>query len=97
MLKRSNELGGLKFNDGKEFEDSRIEYTNKFDRRSWSAFKRKITQGFYWTSLDKDLANQVLRDERWFLGIKFWDAIKIIDHGSGDTKVSGVGFKPKIN
>ena len=92
MSRRSEEiLERLKFGDLKEFEESRIQYAKRFDQRSWSAFKRKITQGFYWTSIDKDLANQVLRDERWFLGIKFWDAIKIIDHGSGEVK-SGVGF-----
>lgn len=84
----------LRFGDIKEFGESRVEYAEGFDKKSWSAFKRKITQGFYWTSIDKDLANQVLRDERWFCGIKFWDAIKLIDHGAEGIK-TGIGFTKK--
>jgi hypothetical protein len=82
----------LNFDNYKEFKDSRTEYIDKFSSNC-SIFRRKITQGLYWTSLDKDLANQVLRDERWFLGIKFWDALKLINHGADDANKNNIGFK----
>lgn len=54
----------------------------------YSIFKRKMTQGAFWVALEKDLANQFFRDERWLCGIKFWDATKFIDHGFDKDKVS---------
>ena len=89
----SRERKILKFEDKEGFNISREECVTLF-HSGGSMFKRKITQGLYWTDLDKDLANQFFRDERWFLGVKFWDGLKTIDHGGGDGK-HGVGFKSK--
>jgi hypothetical protein len=63
-----------------------------------SIFKRKITQGLYWALIEKDIADQFTRDERWFMGVKFWDAMKTIGHGikssrgSRDYKNTTIGF-----
>jgi len=89
----SEKIRMLNLETSKEFNTSREECTRGFFS-GISLFKRKLTQGLYWTSLDKDLANQFFRDERWFCGIKFWDAMKTIDHG-GETREIGIGFKPK--
>ena len=90
------EMKELKFKDSKEFDDSCNLCIEKFSKGS-SMFKRKITQGLYWTALDRDLANQFLRDERWLWGMKFWDTVKIIDHGGYEDvgigkEDKGVGF-----
>lgn len=57
--------------------------------------KQKLSQAAFWFELDKDLANQYFRDERWFFGIKYLDEIKFIDHSvsteSTQTKTS-IGF-----
>lgn len=71
----------------KEFNEYRNNIIKELYGES-SIFKRKMTQGAYWTSYDKDLAIQFFRDERWLLGIKFWDATKFIDHGINDSEVS---------
>jgi len=60
-----------------------------------SLLRRRITQGFYWTQIDKDLADQFIRDERWILGIKVLDAFKVIDHDADDSASTGIGFKNK--
>jgi len=56
--------------------------------------KQKLTQGLYWTDFDKDIANQYVREESWFLGIKISDILKLIDHSSGVTnsKKDKIGF-----
>lgn len=57
--------------------------------------RQRITQGAYWNRIDKDLACQYLRDERWFFRFKYHDEIKLIDHGvNPDYETSGgsIGF-----
>jgi len=81
----------VKVDNNGSFNDSRRDCVIKFQSEN-SLFRRLITQGFYWTSIDKDLANQFIRDERWFLGMKFWDSMKIIDHGSEEISKRGTGF-----
>jgi hypothetical protein len=81
----------VKMDDSRDFSENRIKCRNAF-YSSRSLFKRRITQGLYWTSLDKDIANQYYRDERWFCGMKFWDAMKSIDHGVDDIRDNSVGF-----
>lgn len=81
----------VKVDNTDSFNNSRRDCIIKFYSGT-SMFRRMITQGFYWTAIDKDLANQFIRDERWFLGVKFWDAMKIIDHGSEEISKKGVGF-----
>ena len=58
-------------------------------------FKKKLTQAAFWTIIDKDLANQYFRDERWFFNIKYKDEIKFIDHGVEELPKTGVGFGRK--
>ena len=85
------EDGVKEFKSRDEFEVNRKDYVKSFTGGN-SLFKRKITQSLYWTSLDKDLANQFLRDERWVCGLKFWDAIKVIDHDAENVNSAGMGF-----
>jgi len=86
---------GLQAISSKDFDDQRNIITERFSSKGL-CFKRKLTQSLYWTSLDKDLANQYWRDERWFMGIKFWDVLKLIDHGAeGVNSNKGVGFLKK--
>jgi len=79
---------------GKGFDDYRNKLIEIFDGSS-AVHKKKMTQGLFWTSVDKDLANQMVREERWFLGVKYKDEIRVIDHGTSDDSISnkGVGFK----
>jgi hypothetical protein len=95
MLKQEK-VSELKFDGSKEFDDSRKECVEGFVH-GISMFKRKITQGLFWTAIDKDLANQYMRDERWLCGIKFWDAMKVIDHGTKSNKETGLGFRADKN
>jgi len=86
---------GVQALSSKDFDDQRNTIVDSFATTS-PFYKRKLTQSLYWTSLDKDLANQFWRDERWLFGVKFWDIIKLIDHGSDDLKdAKGIGFKSK--
>jgi hypothetical protein len=85
---------GLQAISSKDFDDQRNIIVDKFSREGL-CYKRKLTQSLYWTSLDKDLANQYWRDERWFLGIKFCDILKLIDHGADGVSNKGVGFIKK--
>lgn len=65
------------------------EYRNTINEEFLSkpTFRRnKITQGLYWTDLDKDLANQYVREEAWLFGWKYRDNLKLIDHCAKDTK-----------
>lgn len=89
--KINNIMEELNLADNKVFNDSRIECTRRF-KGNFSMFKRKITQSMYWSASDKDLANQLMRDEKWFFGMKFWDTLKLVDHGFGDIK-DGIGFR----
>ena len=57
-------------------------------------FKRKMTQGAFWTFIEKDVANQFFRDERWICGFKFWDAFKLIDHGIDKNNLEVLNRKP---
>jgi len=61
-----------------------------------SLYKRKMSQGAFWTLLDKDLANQYFRDEKWLFGFKIRDEIKLIDHGTGNIISKEVGFKKVV-
>ena len=92
-MKRPDEL---RYEDVGEFDSSRKEQLNLFTSGA-GVFKRKITQGLYWTVIDKDLADQYLRDERWFLGVKFCDILKVIDHGAEEIKNDNksIGFTKK--
>lgn len=56
--------------------------------------KTKLTQGLYWTDFDKDIANQYIREESWFFGIKVSDNLKLIEHSSGvvNNKKDKIGF-----
>lgn len=57
--------------------------------------KKKITQGLFWSNLDKDIADQFIREEAWLFGIKFIDNIKFINHYvdySDKDKNSKIGF-----
>lgn len=91
MLKKKK-MTELKFSDSKEFDKSKDKCVEEF-LSGKPTFKRKITQGLYWTAMDKDIANQYIRDERWLWGrIKFWDTIKVINHGVKEGKESTIGF-----
>lgn len=76
----------------KEFDSYRNIITSEFHSEK-ALRKKKLSQGLYWTSFDKDLANQYVREESWFLGIKIKDNIKLIDHGGDNNdKKKSVGF-----
>jgi hypothetical protein len=79
--------------DEKSFNDYRNVITDEFLTQT-IFFKRKMTQGAFWTAIDKDLANQFFRDERWFCGFKFWDAYKLIDHGIDKGNLKFLPKKP---
>jgi len=81
----------LKINE-KEFDEYRENINSEF--LSGTPMRRnKITQGLFWTDIDKDLANQYVREEAWFFGWKFRDNLKLIDHCAKDTgRVSKMGF-----
>jgi hypothetical protein len=83
---------GMQTINSKAFDDYRNIILSDFDSRKFRVFRRKFTQGAYWTSLDKDLANQYFRDEVWFLGIQIKDNLKFIDHGFETNDKGGVGF-----
>lgn len=77
----------------KAFDDYRDAINNEFN--SENIFKKvRVTQGLIWTNLDKDLANQYVREEYWIFGIKVRDNIKFIDHCSEEEIKRGgrVGF-----
>jgi hypothetical protein len=93
--KLSNSMMGLQALSSKEFDDSRNILVERFTG-SLGVYKRRLTQSLYWTSLDKDLANQYWRDERWLFGVKICDIVKLIDHGSqeeNDKFNKIIGFK----
>jgi len=82
--------------DKKIFDDLREDIKKEFDSES-IFFKRKMSQFAFWTVIDKDLANQYYRDEKWLFGIKYKDELKLIDHGTEELtsgKIS-VGFVKK--
>jgi hypothetical protein len=80
-----------------EFNKFRQEIMDEFSSESlWH--KQRLTQTAFWTKLDKDVAVQYFRDERWFFGLKYFDEIKLVDHGidpkgDSDYNSKGVGFK----
>ena len=87
---------GMQAKSSNNFDDYRNIISEEFTIGN-VIFRKRFTQGAYWTSLEKDLANQYFRDETWLFGIKLKDAIKFIDHGV-DTETSylkSVGFTPK--
>lgn len=95
MLKRTKRPDELRYEGVEAFDLSRREQTELF-KSGMGVFKRKITQGLYWTVIDKDLADQYIRDERWFFGIKFCDILKVIDHGAEEIKNNDkIGFIKK--
>jgi hypothetical protein len=77
MLKKETISDFNEFRDGviKEFSTENI------------FFRRKLTQGAFWVSLENDLADQLFRDERWFFGVKYHDELKTIDHGHDRNEV----------
>ena len=77
----------------KRFDNSRDNIVEEFG--STRVFtKRKLTQGAYWTAIDKDLADQYIRDEKWIFGMKVRDELKIIDHWDENMGVTKkLGFK----
>jgi hypothetical protein len=82
--------------DSKNFNEHRNILSEEFNTES-IFYKRKITQGAFWTAIDKDLANQYFRDECWLFNIKYKDELKFIDHGidiNAPTN-SGIGFGKK--
>lgn len=58
--------------------------------------KKRVTQGVYWISSEKDLANQYVREEKWFFGIKMKDDLRLVDHNIKEDleiiKNAKVGF-----
>lgn len=77
----------------RNFDSSRDNIVKEFISSS-IFMRRKLTQGAYWTSIDKDLADQYIRDERWIFGMKVRDDLKIIDHWPGNDAVDKkLGFK----
>lgn len=92
MSKRQNNVAYVACSKG--FDDYRNNVITEFDSES-IFFKSRMTQGLFWTSLDKDLANQMVREERWIFGMKYKDVLKLIDHGNeGEIfNTKGVGFK----
>jgi len=76
-----------------EFNDYRNAIIAEFYSKS-SGFKRKMTQGAFWVAFDQDLAIQFFRDERWLFSWKFWDAVKFIDHGIGESVPISTKKKP---
>jgi hypothetical protein len=93
--KKSDDLlMGLQVINMKDFDDYRNVLVERFNKKT-PLFKRKLTQSLYWTSLDKDLANQFYRDERWFCGFKYCDTVKLIDHGAEGMSTKGIGYGRK--
>ncbi len=76
-----------------EFNDYRNTIIKEFYNES-PLFKRKMTQGAFWTAFDQELAIQFFRDERWLFGLKFWDAMKFIDHGISENAPPVAKRKP---
>ena len=91
MSKRSN-IVGVQLKDTENFDDYRNHILDEQDKDTNTLFRRKLSQGAFWTSLDKDLANQYFRDEKWFFGWKYKDEIKLIDHGTAVESKNGIGF-----
>ena len=85
---------GMLTQNSKAFDDYRNLVGDDFHIEK-AVLKKKFTQGAYWTSLEKDLANQYFRDEVWIFGIKVKDALKFIDHGFEPIEKSGLGFTKK--
>jgi hypothetical protein len=80
----------------KSFDDYRDVIQEDFD--TWkTGLRQRSTQGVFWVSSDKDLANQFIREERWFFGFKIKDALKLIDHNVKDdvTDNKKIGYSPK--
>ncbi len=89
MLK--TETVGKQTIDSQAFDDYRTGIVEEFHSEN-IFFKRKLTQGAFWTAIDKELANQYFRDERWLFNFKYKDELKFIDHGTNGSPVTGVGF-----
>jgi hypothetical protein len=88
----------IKIVSSKVFDDFRSAMIEEFDDEKFLVFKRKVSQGAFWTMLDKDLANQYFRTEVWLFGVKISDQMKLIDHALDDNgfgKNSGMGFVAK--
>ena len=90
MSKKSN-IVGFQMINGKSFDDYR-NFILEEQQKDNTIFKRKLSQGAFWTALDKDLANQFFRDEKWFFNFKYKDEIKLIDHGVEPNEKTGIGF-----
>ena len=89
--KNNDNIVGFQLATGKSFDDYRNLILENFKDEN-IFFKRKLSQGAFWTSIDKDLANQFFRDERWLFNMKYKDEIKLIDHGVEPIEKSGIGF-----
>lgn len=85
------DIVGLETLNKKAFDDYRNGTILEFESSS-IFLKRKMTQAAFWTALDKDLADQLFRDERWIFGIKYKDEIKTIDHGAEKDREKKLGF-----
>lgn len=96
MIKNKTEVGEKVVKTGESFDGYRRSILGEFESES-IFFKKRLTQGLIWTSLDKDLANQYWREERWFYGVKYRDELRIVDHGVMEDILPGrnVGFKSK--
>jgi hypothetical protein len=77
----------------KAFDDYRDVIQEEFISKG-AIHKKRLTQGVYWVSSEKDLANQYVREEKWFFGIKMKDDLKLVDHNIRDDleTVKKVGF-----
>jgi hypothetical protein len=85
MLKKENLREEKTFN-------SLCDSANNNFRRGSSIFKHRISQSVFWDKVEKDLADQFFRDERWLFGIKYADEIKFIDHSGLDSNGKKIGF-----
>lgn len=93
MMKiNKDETTGL--SDVSEFNKNRQDILEEFESSNL-LFRRKFTQAAHWISLDKDLANQYFREEKWFCGWKYKDEIKIINHSADSINGTNlnIGFK----
>jgi len=90
MLKKTLQVGNQN-QSNKAFDEYRTAIVEEFMSQKLFS-QKKITQGAFWTALDKDLAQQYIRDERWIFGLKYHDDLKLIDHGLEEVKPNGIGF-----
>jgi hypothetical protein len=81
----------------KSFDDYRDVIQEDFS--TWkTGFRQKSSQGVFWISSDKDLANQFVRNEVWLFGFKIKDSLRLIDHNIKEDNIDSgkkIGYSPK--